>query len=366
MKLIAQVKLLPTEEQAKSLKRTIELANEACNYLSERAWETGTFQQYRLHTLAYYPTRERFPELSSQIVVRCIARVADAYKLDKKTERVFRPLSAITYDERILRWYIQKNMVSIWAVGGRQKILYACGERQRQLLQTQQGQSDLMLRKGEFYLHATCNIEEPELIEPEGVLGVDLGIVSLATDSDGESYSGEAVEKNRRIHAHRRRNLQRKGTKSAKRKLKEISGKQANFQRNTNHTISKCLVQKAQDTNRAIAVENLTGIRSRTRFRRKQRARHTNWSFYQLKQFFAYKCKLAGVMLLEVDPRNTSRTCPICGCIDKKSRRTQSLFSCVHCGYSAPADHNAAVNIAARATVNWPNELVLKVSVAAD
>ena len=362
MKLIAQVKLQPTPEQADTLKRTLELTNEACNYLSERAWETRTFRQYNLHTLAYHDTRKQFPELSAQIVVRCIARVADAYKLDCKTPRTFRPLSAITYDERILRWYMDKELVSIWSVAGRLHIPFVCGDYQRRMLQFQQGQSDLILRKGNWYLHTVCNIEEPDLIGPEGVLGIDLGIVSLATDSDGVSYSGEPVEKNRRIHAHRRRNLQRKGTKSAKRKLKQLSGKQANFQSNTNHVISKRVVAKAKDTNRAIAVENLTGIRSRTTVRRRQRARHANWSFYQLKRFIAYKCKRAGIMLFEVDPRNTSRTCPICGCIDKASRRTQALFLCVHCGFSAPADTNAAVNIAARATVNWPNDLRIKVS----
>jgi len=349
MKLIAQVKLQPTKEQANALKRTLGLANEACNYLSERAWETKILGQYALHRLAYHDTRKRFPAVSSQIVVRCIARVADAYKLDRKAKRAFKPLSAIPYDERILRWYTDRQVISIWAVDGRIKNLsYLCGERQRQLLKFQQGQSDLILRHGEFYLHAVCNVEEPDPIEPEGILGIDLGIVNLATDSDGESYSGEAIERNRRILAHRRRNLQRKGTKSAKRKLKQISGKQANFQRNTNHTISKRLVQKAQDTNRAIAVENLTGIRQRTTFRRKQRARHANWSFYQLEAFLAYKCQLVGVRLIEVDPRNTSCTCPVCGCIDKANRRTQAQFSCTSCGYSANADVNAARNISWR------------------
>lgn len=349
MKLIAQVKIQPMPEQAEALRHTLELANEACNYLSGRAWEAGVFRQYNLHKLAYYDTREQFPDLSSQIVVRCIARVADAYKLDQRTKPTFKPMSAIAYDERILRWYVDKSLVSIWAVGGRAKLSFVCGEYQRALLRSQQGQSDLVFRKGEWYLHATCNVEEPDLIETEGVFGIDLGIVNLATDSDGESYSGEAVEKNRRIQAYRRRNLQRKGTKSAKRKLRQLAGKQANFQRNENHRISNRIVRKAKDTNRAIAVENLTGIRSRTTVRRRQRARYANWSFYQLKQFVSYKAQLAAVPLIEVDPRYTSQACSVCGCISKANRPDQSTFSCVSCGYSANADHNAAVNIAARA-----------------
>jgi IS605 OrfB family transposase len=362
MKLIAQVKLMPTEEQANALRRTVERANAACDYLSRRAWDVRTFGQYSLHKLAYYDTRKQFPELSSQIVVRCIARVADAYKLDHKTQRTFRPYGAIVYDDRILHWYIHKSEVSIWTVAGRQHIPFICGPRQRALLLTQQGESDLALVQGKWYLLATCNVEEELEQETEDILGVDLGIVNLATDSDGENFSGRAVEHNRHVVAHRHRNLQRKGTKAAKRKLKTLSGKQARFQKKTNHTISKRIVAKAKDTNRAIAVENLTGIRQRTTVRRPQRARQANWSFYQLKQFITYKAKFSGVPLFEVDPRNTSRICPICGSIDKANRRTQSLFSCVSCGYSAPADHNAARNIRARAIVNRPNDPPIKVS----
>jgi len=95
------------------------------------------------------------------------------------------------------------------------------------------------------------------------VLGLDLGLVNIAADSDGIMYSGEAIETKRRIYAHRRRNLQRKNTKAAKRKLKKISGKQARYQKDTNHLISKRIVQNAQDTGRAIALEDLGGIRDR-------------------------------------------------------------------------------------------------------
>ena len=362
MKLTAQVKLLPTKEQADALQRTMVLANTACDYLSQRAWIAKIFRQYDLHKLAYYDTRREFPDLSAQIVVRCIARVADAYKLDYKTQRTFRTYSGITYDDRILHWYVNKAAVSIWTVTGRQHILFVCGSRQHILLQTRQGESDLVLVHGKWYLLAACNVEEMPEQETNDALGIDLGIVNLATDSDGQVYSGEAVEKNRRIHAHRRRNLQRKGTKAATRKLRKLSGKQHRFQTDTNHRISKTIVQKAQDTHRAIAVENLTGIRSRITARHSQRARQSNWSFFQLKQFISYKARRAGILLVEVDPRNTSRTCPACGSIDKANRRSQSLFSCVHCGYSAPADHNAAVIIAARAAVNRPNDLTIKVS----
>jgi len=352
MKLTAKVKLLPIPEQAELLKKTLETANDACNYISEQAWEHKTFRQFPLHKLTYYATRNKFA-LSAQVVVHCISKVADAYKLDHKTKRIFKPLGGIAFDNRILSWKIHEMTVSIWTVGGRQTIRFVAGTHQMELLLKQRGESDLAWVAGEFYLFAACDVETPEPIDVKGILGVDLGIVNLAVDSDGERFNGKSVDDNRRKFEHRRKNLQKRQTKSAKRKLKKISGKQKRFQSYTNHTISKHLVKKAQDTRRAIALEDLSGIREAP-VRRLQRSKHANWSFYQLRQFMSYKAKRAGIPVIFVDPKYTSQTCSICGCVDKANRRNQSVFLCVSCGYSANADTNAAVNISARAGVNRP------------
>jgi IS605 OrfB family transposase len=355
MKLIAQVKLLPTEEQTDALRRTVEQANAACDYLSQRAWDSRTFGQYSLHKLTYYDTRRKFPELSAQIVVRCIARVADAYKLDRKTQRTFRPYSAITYDDRILHWYIGKSAVSIWTVSGRAHIPFVCGERQRILLQTRQGESDLALVHGKWYLLAPCNVEEAPEQEPDDVLGVDLGIVNIAVDSDGEMHSSSQVNNVRFRHRRLRTKLQRKGTRSTKCRLRKLSGKEARFAKDVNHSISKSIVAKAQDTHRAIALEDLGGIRDRVTVRRRQQATLHSWSFYQLRSFVFYKARRIGVKVFLVDPRNTSRTCPACGSIDKRNRASQSSFLCVSCGFAGLADQIAAGNISRRAAVNLPN-----------
>jgi IS605 OrfB family transposase len=352
MKLTAQIKLLPSPEQANALRTTLVVANSACEYISHQAWETQTFRQFSLHTRTYRDVRDKF-QLSAQVVVRCLSKVADAYKIDHKTKRTFRHHGAIAFDSRILSYDLERKEVSIWTMEGRQRIPFSAGARQLELLSGQRGESDLCYVKGKFYLVAVCDVETPKLIDVEGVLGVDLGIVNLASDSDGENFSGSKVDRNRRIFEHRRRNLQKKQTRSAKRKLRTLSGKQARFQKHTNHTISKQLVAKAQDTCRAIALEDLSGIR-KAPVRRSQRSRHSNWSFHQLRQFVSYKAERAGIPVVLVDPHNTSRTCPACGCVDKANRVSQRLFSCIQCGYSGPADIVAAVNISARAVVNQP------------
>src|SRR5439155_10399978 len=101
--------------------------------------------------------------------------------------------------------------------------------------------------------------------------------------------------------------------------------------------------------------EDLSGIRDRVTVRRAQRATLSSWSFYQLSQFIRYKAEAAGVSVALVDPRNTSRTCPACGHVDRANRPTQSRFSCVSCKCSGLADHFAAVIIGRRAAVSQPH-----------
>jgi IS605 OrfB family transposase len=353
VKLIAQVKLQPTKKQKSALYNTLHEANIACNAVSEIAWETQTFGQYNLHKIAYAKMRERFL-LSAQVVVRCIAKVADAYKLDKKTKREFKLDGAIAFDDRILSWKTDKQVVSIWTLDGRQKIPYVCGERQKRLLESRIGETDLVYRKGNFYLLAVCEVPEPTPNDVDNVLGVDFGIIKLATDSDGQSYSGEKVERKREWYANRRATLQKVGTRCAKRKLKKMSGKQRRYQSDTNHCISKQLVSKAKDTNRTIAIEELKHIRSRTTVRRSQRAKHHNWAFAQLRAFLSYKAQLGGVRVIAINPRNTSRTCSACGHCEKANRKSQSEFVCKVCHHSANADLNAALNIRSLGIVKLP------------
>lgn len=349
MKLVAAIKLVPTDEQASSLLRTLVRCNEACDWLSRLAWEQNAFRQFDLHKAAYALARDQFG-LTAQVVVRSIAKVADAYKLDRKRQRFFRADAAQPYDDRILR-FTKDGSVNLWTVDGRMTIPVVMGEHQHKLLAYRKGEVDLCRIRGKWILAATCDIPESEEFVVEDWLGVDLGIVSLAADSDGTLYNGEAVERVRSRLARRKAGLQRRGTKAAKHRLRKLAGKEARFRAITNHQISKAIVQTAERTGRGIALEDLKGIRERVTARRSQRSRLHSWSFGQLRAFVAYKAKRVGVPVLLVDPRNTSRECPACGCIDKKNRPDQSTFSCIGCGHNAQADLNAATNIRRRALV---------------
>jgi len=97
------------------------VANAVCGAISEVAWQEKIFNKVKLHHKVYHPLRSTF-KLSSQMLIRSIAKVADAYALDKKTKRKFKPLGAIAYDARIMT-YKPNNVVSLWCLGGRQKLI---------------------------------------------------------------------------------------------------------------------------------------------------------------------------------------------------------------------------------------------------
>ena len=354
MKLIARVKLQPSPEQHALLVRTLEAANAACNHVSEVGWQARVFGQFALHRLCYANVRAQFG-LGADCAVRVFAKVADGYKLDKATKRTFKPHGAFPFNDRLVTYKLDTRIVSVWTMAGRQKMPFVVSDHAAKLLASLRGECDLIYRKGEFYLYQTCDIAEPAAESVEDYLGVDMGVANIAVDSDRTIHQGKTVKGVRYRHRQLRRKLQAKGTKSTRRRLKKLAGQEQRFAKDVNHVISKHIVAQAKDTARGIALEDLGGIRKRVTARKAQRATLSSWSFDQLRQFIAYKAKMLGVPVVVVDPRNTSRTCPCCGHVDKANRKTQDKFLCVDCGYSGLADYIAAVNIRGRALLSVPN-----------
>lgn len=353
MKTTLQVKLLPTSEQHTILVDTMRAFNAACTWIAEYAYAERCASKFVLQRALYYEVRQRFG-LSAQLAIRAIAKTVDAYKRDKSRRVTFRPDGAAVYDARIMAFH-GLEAVSLMTLRGREVVPIQMGDYQRTRFSRTVGQADLVLIKGMFFLLVTLDTPEEPPMEPTRFLGIDLGIVNLATDSDGNSYTGTAVEVIRQRCGTARRTYQSTHTKSAKRRLKKMARQESRFRRDVNHCIAKQLVTHAKDTQAALVLEDLTGIHDRITVRKGQRNKHYSWSFSQLRQFVSYKATIAGVPVVFVDPRNTSRTCTKCGFVDKRNRRRQAEFSCLRCGYSVHADLNAARTLATRGAVNRPD-----------
>ena len=346
MKQTLMVKLDTNKEQHSAILETMRIFNDACNYIAEIAFKIGTANKRELQKIVYYDVRDKF-KLSAQLTIRAIAKVCESYKRDKTIKPTFKPDGAIVYDQRILS-FRKLEAISILTNSGRLIIPIRMGDYQKARLDRIRGQADLILRNGIFYLAVVVEAPEASKVDPVGVLGVDLGIVYLATDNDGETFSGKQVDQVREKNANLRTDLQTANTPSAMRHLKRLSKREARFHRDINHIISKKIVAKAKDTKQAIALEDLKGIRKAT-VRKAQRSRHHSWAFYQLRSFIEYKAAIAGIPVILVNPRGTSHICPECKHNERANRPNRDNFRCVRCGYSGLSDHIAAINIAARA-----------------
>jgi IS605 OrfB family transposase len=357
VKLVVQVKLLPDAAGAEALLAYMKAFNAAATHAARVGFEAGVFSQPSIHRRCYRDLRDRFG-VSSQTAVRAIGKAVECFTRDRAICPVFRECGAVTYDQRTFS-FKGIDRVSLLTMTGRVLVPYVVGDYFKGRLHALKGQADLVYRDGSFYLYCTADVPEPPTGKVTAFLGVDLGIVNIATDSTGERFTGADVERHRKRHATARRTFQRRGTKSAKRRLKKLAGRQARYQHHVNHVVGKRLVARAKALGLGIAVEDLNGIRRRTEptVRRGQRGRLSNWAFAHLRHCLAYKAALAGVPLVAVDPRNTSRTCSACGHCSKDNRKSQDHFSCTACGHQAHADHNAARNVGRLgALVNRPNQ----------
>jgi len=352
MLLTLKVKLQPTEEQRQRLLGTMETFNHACDDISRAAYESKTYNKIKLQHNHYYRISEQYL-LPAQPAIRAISKVVESYKTERSHLHLFKPHGAIVYDQRILS-FKGLEKASLATLEGRVVVPLLVGGYAKLDQRRIRGQADLLIVKGEFYLCLVVEQPEEPPLTPEGYLGVDFGIVNLASTSDGVSYTGDEVESVRAHYAGLKAELQHVGTESAKRRLRKVSGREARFKRQVNHKISKELVVVAKGTKRAIVLEDLRGIRSRVTARHGQRERHGKWAFGQLRAFVEYKAKVAGVPVLRVDPRDTSRRCSACGHTERLNRVSQSGFRCRSCGYVENAGFNAAKNIQWRAVVNQP------------
>jgi len=264
------------------------------------------------------------------------------------------------YNSRVIRIYLESGYVTIATSDGRIKALFGIPEYYKRYLTWKIKSSDLSLHKNDniFYLHCQVETDTPKITSEQNVLGIDRGIVNIAVCSDNTFFNSSAVKNTRAQCAYLRAKLQSKGTRSAKRKLRRLSGRERRFVTDVNHCISKQIVQLPYTV---FALENLKKIRVKKRRGKTFNRKLSNWSFYELEQFIRYKAENLGKRVITVDARFTSQKCSACG-HTYKGNRNGSQYLCRNCGFELHADLNASRNIAhdgisvlGRLPVNQPN-----------
>lgn len=350
-----RIHLKPTPEHHATLLDTLRQFTAAFNLVCAAGWQQQEKNGVRLHHLTYYDTKAACPGLVSDLLIQARVKateaVKSAYALKAKGKKVSQPhtkLCPARYNERTYTVCWDQQKVNPSTTAGRLVLPFTFPAYAQQYIGHPAATADLCYRKGRFSLHVVISALVPDIAKSDAIVGVDLGLAHPAVTSTRRFLGKRRCSISFQRRLPRKRALQSKGTKSAKRHLRKLSGKQMRFHRDCDHVLSKHIVQSSLASS-TIVLENLTHIRSRVKQRQgKQQRRLHSWSFAQLKSFITYKAEERGQRVVTVDPRHTSQTCSACGYQARNNRRSQSLFSCRQCSYTLNADLNAAKNIAAK------------------
>jgi len=351
-----RVKLTPSTAQAELLAETSRLFTAAFNAVCAVGWEQHLTNGVTLHHATYYPTKAAYPTLVSDLLVQARVKATEvvkgAFALQKAGRKVGMPQSGACPPRYNLHTYKvdwESQTVRMSTTSGRQTIRFAIPAYGAHYAGYPVATADLINRHGVWWLHVVVTVPAPAVEPTEAVMGVDLGIAQPAVTSTNRFLGKPAWKAIEGRLFYLKRQLQRKSTRSAKRHLRTLKGKQARFRRDCDHVLSKQIVQSAPP-GATVVLEHLSDIRKRSKLRKRtQTSRQVHsWSFAQVKGFIAYKAEERGCMVAGVDPRHTSQTCSCCGHVARTNRRSRGRFVCRRCGFELHADLNAARNIAAK------------------
>ena len=302
-----------------------------------------TYNKSRAHKDLYAALRAEYPTVPSALLqtVRDTAMEAVKATQFKRLPRK-KPTSALRYDARTITRRCQNLTLS--CVGKRVKVKLHVPEYFREVYQTWEFSGATVTyskHSKQFWVRLVFEKDDPPKEESGNVLGIDRGLYHLAVTSQKQFFSSSKIRATQRRYLHNRKQLQQKGTRSSKRHLKKMSGREKRFMKDINHCVSKKLANLPGISK--YALEDLTSIRNQRRHK-KMNKWMASWAFYQLEQFLAYKSVARGKVVGYVDSRYTSQRCSRCG-HQTSTNRKKSRFNCKSCGYREHADINAAYNI---------------------
>src|SRR3990167_8722379 len=302
--------------------RTLFLYKKCLQFCVNQAWRRKIRNNIKLHPFVYQNIKDK--GLQSQLAVACIKQACGIVKKAKSKPVINRCSLRYNFPRSAS---FKDNVLSLATIKGRVKIPFSVPDCFKEYFTWDVTESLLMIdRKDRCYFIFTFSKEvTPRDSTQHSSLGIDFGINNLAVTSDGRFYNSCKVKQAKRKFKFLRSKLQAKGTKSARRLLKKISGRERRFMANVNHCISKNIVSNYNGNK--IVMENLKGIR---KIRRGKRMNYwiSNWSFFQLQSFVQYKAERLGVKVVKVNPFMTSQICHRCGQIGSRS---SGCFSCDHC-----------------------------------
>jgi IS605 OrfB family transposase len=344
-----KVPVYPDDQTKLELERTFHEYSKAAQTAFNYAYTNGTSNRIKIHHAIYKLFRQQSP-LNSQLVINAKNKAVDVIKSLKskgKKRRVnFSSRIPIRYDYRSSTIFQDKERVTLATTKKRIMLEYNLPNYYQKYAGWEFRSFELLKRRDRYFLHFVVrNHVKMRGVHSGEFIGIDRGIKHIAVTSQNKFYNGLRLREVKTRYFRLKRGLQKKGTPSAKRRLKRLAGRERRFQRDQNHCITKTVIRNMK-SNSTVILEDLSEIRKTARYRKKSRqSRELNsWGFYQFQIFLEYKAKEKNIEIVYVDPAYTSQRCNKCGNISPKNRNGPD-FLCKNCGFNLNSDLNAARNV---------------------
>jgi IS605 OrfB family transposase len=326
----------------RDISETIRTFNDCTNYFLGLGFDNKTHAKNRLQTLGYHEARKIWPRLQASLVQGARDCACDMLKREKDKRRpVKKNNSSARFNQRTFSVFFDKKVISMTTVAGRKRIPFVLPDYFRKY---ETGKVvALRAREHSNVIVIDLIVELPDVpvkeVENPTVIGIDRGVNNIAVTSDGEFFNSRRLRNVRSRYAFVKKRLQSVGTRSAKRKLKRLAGRERRFQADVNHCVSKTIARLNAEV---IALEDLHIDRTKKMGKRFNRMLG-GWAYAQLESFIDYKCEELGKLVVKVPPEYTSKMCSRCGNIGARKKHS---FHCTVCGLRLNADLNGARNIA--------------------
>jgi len=371
----APVKLVVPDERHDDLHESSRQFLHCANRAAEFCWSNDFYTEcVTANTTvrdALYDELRDETDLTANLVQEAIRRGVQAVKgcveRWKNGKRVSQPEFtswSMLYDKRSATFY--RNKVSLSTVNGRVECDFELPSDSPTPYERYVLSEEFEFRAStlqydavddEFYFHITTrkydsegddgeDAEVSEDTERQTVLGIDLGVNSLAVSSTGRFWQGDDYDHWIQEFEKRRGEMQQRGTQAAHNALLRLGKREEAWRKQYIHTVANEVVTEAVEHDCDVIVfEDLTDIRERL----PQAKWHHVWAFRRLFEYVSYKAPERGVSMEQVESNHTSQRCSRTDCgFTHDNNRHREQFWCQKCGYEVNADYNAAKNIGLR------------------
>jgi putative transposase len=372
----APVKLVVPDERRDDLPATKDQFLHCANRAAEFCWDNYGYDncvtsKAEAERALYDSLRDETDDLHANLVQKAIGRAVEAvksgvdrWKKGKRTNQPHFDSWSVVYDKRAAT--IHDDRVSLATPDGRVECEYVqpADETRETPYSKYVANDDFEFRTStlqydaatqEFYFHLGTRSYDSETdedtdgtadTEHQTVLGIDLGVNSLAVASTGRFWQGDDYDHWVSEFEQRRAKMQQRETQAAHNALLRLGKRERAWRKQYIHTVSNEIVTEAVETGCDVIVfEELTDIRERLPFAEW----HHYWAFRRLYEYVSYKAPDRDVAVKEVTPNHTSQRCSQIGCgFTHDDNRDGEQFCCQKCDYEVNADYNAAKNIGLR------------------